>query len=227
MLLSGVNGDDGDMVSQNDILAARDASLACLDLLTKTHDELETLWRVEWEGDGHSRTSGPSEEPRNPNVIEKSMDEGLRRLTSRGHTNIPSSADERDDDVVLRSSCCRGAAMAIEAEKFLERATALVEDMRRHAAVAMDEALTDDVCAFVERAREDGVVLAGRSYSCCHVAAVDHVARFALCWPSIYPFPEVMLRLKEAASEPAVQLREIAEGIRAEANAAIRALPDH
>ena len=215
------------MVSQNDILAARNASLACLDSLTQAHDELERLWRVEWEVDGHSRTRKPPEESRNSNVVERFMDDGLQRLTSQDHANIQSSADERNDKVVIERSCCRGAAMAVEAEKFLERATALVEDMRRHAAAAMDEGLTDDVCVVVERTREDDVVLAGRSYSSYHAAAVDHVARFALCWPSIYPFPEIMQRLKEAASEPAEELREIAEGIRAEAAAAIRALPDH
>lgn len=214
------------MLSQDDVLKARDAALACLDSLIRAHDELEGLWRVEWEGDGNLPTSRPPKEAGNPNVNESFMDDGLRRLTSRGHTNDHSSADERDDDAVVGRSCCRAAAMITEAEAFLERATALVEDMRRHAAVAMDEALTDDVCAVMERMREDGVVLAGRSYSSCHAAAVDHVARFALCWPSIYPFPEIMQRLKEAAIEPAEELRDLAEGIRAEAVAAIRTLPD-
>jgi hypothetical protein len=108
----------------------------------------------------------------------------------------------------------------------MDAATSFVEGMRRQAAAAMDETLADDVCEALELARAKAgmaqVTLAGRSYSCCHLAAVDHVARLALCWPGCFPLNEVMQRLREATSEIAEELREIASGIRIEATAAIR-----
>jgi len=107
----------------------------------------------------------------------------------------------------------------------MDKATSFVEDMRRHAAAAMDEALTDDVCEALKLARAKAgmgqVTLAGRSYSCCHLAAVDHVARLALCWPGCFPLREVMQKLREVTSEIAGELREIAAGIRTEAAAAM------
>jgi len=155
------------------------------------------------------------------------MDERLRRLATRGHLSNHPSVGEEDGHVVIRKSCGLDPNPRVtEAEAFLEEATELVEDMRRHAAVAMDEALTDDVCTALEAAQETDVVLAGRPYSCCHLAAVDHVARFAMCWPSSYPLPEVMQKLREAASEQADEIREIAAGIHTEAAAAIRLLPN-
>lgn len=224
----GVTGVGGEMVSRNDILSARDASLACLDSLLDACDQLEKRWRVKWDGVGKSCAREFPIEPRSPNDTERFMDDGLRHLTTQGRTSIHLSAKEGDDQVAIGRSCRLGPTPRVaEMESFLETAMALVEDMRRYAAVAMDEALTDDVCAVVERAQENTVVLAGRSYSCCHLAAVDHVARFSLCWPGSYPFPEVMQKLREAASEPVEELREIAAGIRAEAAAAIRMLPDH
>ncbi len=215
------------MVSRNDILAARDASLACLDSLLHAFNQLEKRWRAEWHGIGRScRRESPSS-PRNPADIERFVGERLRRLATQGQAGIHPSAEEGNDDSVIRKSCGLPPVPRVaELDSFLEEATALVEEMRRHAATAMDEALTEDVCALVERAQENDAVLAGRSYSCCHVAAVDHVARFALCWPSSYPFAEIMDKLREAASWPAEELREIATGIRAEAAAALRMLPD-
>lgn len=47
-----------------------------------------------------------------------------------------------------------------------------------------------------------------------------------MCWPGSYPLPEVMQKLREAASEQADKLREIAAGIRTESAAAIRMLPN-
>ena len=111
----------------------------------------------------------------------------------------------------------------------MNKATTFVEGMRRHAAAAMDEALTDDVCEALALARAKAgagqVTLAGRSYSSCHLAAVDHVARFALCWPGCFPLREVMQKLREVTSEISQELREVAAGIRAEAAAAIRLPP--
>ena len=215
------------MVSRDDILAARDASLACLDSLLDAHRQLEKCWQVEWDGFGRSCTRESPTEPRSPCGSTQFTDDRLRHPTTRSHANIHLHAAERDEPAVIGGSCRFGFAVRVaEAEAFLEKAGALVEDMRRHAAVAMDEALTDDVCTALEAAREKDVVLAGRPYSCCHLAAVDHVARFAMCWPGSYPLPEVMQKLREAASELADELREIAAGIHTEAAAAIRMLPN-
>lgn len=171
------------MVSRNEILAAKDAALVCLDSLLHASAELEKSWQVRWDTVGKSCTRE------------------------------------------VQASGCGAAPRPTELDGFMDKAMSFVEEMRRHAAAAMDEALADDVSEALELARAKGgmgqVTLAGRSYSCCHLAAVDHVARFALCWPSCFPLREVMQRLREATSEIAEELREIAEGIRSEAAAAV------
>jgi len=171
------------MGSRNDVLAARDAALACLDSLLHAGVELEKCWPMRQDTVGESCT------------------------------------DE------FRTSGCCAARKPTALEAFMDDAMSYVEDMRRCAALAMDEALTNEVCTALELARtRDGlgqVTLAGRSYSNCHLAAVDHVARLALCWPGCFPLDEAMQKLREATSEIADELREIAMGIRAEAAAAL------
>jgi len=215
------------MVNRNDILAARDAALACLDSLLHVKTDLEQCWR--WDRIGELCKSEHRLEPRDPDDIDRFTDERLQELTRQGHTDIHLHAEELDDHYMIEESYRRGPAPGTgELEAFLRKAKLLVETLRRSAVVANDEALTDGVCTALDLARARQVTLADRSYSNCHLAAVEYVAKFALCWPGNFPPPELSLckafvhELRAAVDDHADELHEIAVGIRTEAAEALQ-----
>jgi len=225
------------MATHDEILAARDAALACLDSLFRASHELEKHWRVQWDTAGEPVKGEKLLEPRTPDDVTRFIDQRIEHLTMQGHQDIMLDVEERSGRTVVIERYRRGPfPKAAELEAFLAKAKLLVKTLRRSAVVANDEALADGVCTALDLARaKQGtlVTLADRSYSNCHWAAVEYVAKFALCWPGNFPPPEVsmckafMQELRNAANDHAEELREIAAGIRTEAAKAIEMMtPD-
>ncbi len=219
------------MATYDEIVAARDAALACIDSLLHIAAELEQTWRWQWDRIGEPVEHRHRLEPGNPDAALLFIDDRRQHLMTQGHTDIVLNVEEDADHTMVKESYVRGPAPnAAELGAFMGKTRLLAGELRQ-SAVAADEALTDGVCTTVEVARAEAgmgqVMLVDRSYSSCHLAAMEYAARFAFFWPGGCLLPEVtqckpiIQRLREVVIDRAAELRKIAAGIHTEAALAI------
>ncbi len=219
------------MATRDEIIAARDTALACIDSLLHVAIELKRTWQGRWDGIGEPVIHEHRLEPGSADCALRFVDDRRKHLTTQGHTDIALDVEENADHMLVRENYQRGPApKAAELEAFMGKARLLGEELRR-SAVAADEALTDDICTTLEVVRADvgmGLVpLADRSYASCHLAAMEYTAGFAFVWPGGCLPPEVtrckpvFQKLREVVIDHADELREVAAGIRTEAAMAI------
>lgn len=219
------------MATRDELVAARDTALDCIGSLLHVANELNETWQARWDEVGKPVVHEHRLESGRPDGAVRFVEDRRQHLMTRGHTEIVLDIEEDAEHTLVRESyLCGPAPTVAELTAFMEKVRLLGEELRQ-SAVAADEALTDDVCTTMELVRAEAgmgpVALVDRSYSSCHLAAMEYIARFAFVWPGGCLPPEVthcrpvFQKLKEAVIDRADELRALATGIRSEAAMAI------